>query len=389
MIKKANIQWSAKQLSKMYSNGTITFDNAIQRGFCWDNNRKSLLIHSLIENYPVPAFFASKNENGYDMLDGKQRSNAISEYINNQYRLTGIPEVTTEDGETLDINDTSFEELTEEIQDRIKDYSLTIYYFDGIDEEEINNLFFRLNNGKALSSIELIRIKAKSLDIIKSIGSHELFTSTLTASALNKYTNEDLVIKSWAILNTENPSFETKEIRPLVENVDITDEQARQLTQAYTRILDTYKVIKAVEDKEHNKIAKRVITRTHLLSLVPVALQSITDNISIESFVEFVESFFNGKKSATNSETYNSAAGSGSAKAESVKKRLTAITEAYKTFFKPEVKVDTDGKKGNKKAKVTPIRDFDDMLLPKIDDDDWQENFIPNSITDAYNCTMR
>jgi uncharacterized protein with ParB-like and HNH nuclease domain len=78
MIKKANIQWPAKQLTKMIERGTINFDNAVQRGYVWDNNRKSLLIHSMIEGYPIPAFYAAKNDNGYDMLDGKQRLNTIA-----------------------------------------------------------------------------------------------------------------------------------------------------------------------------------------------------------------------------------------------------------------------------------------------------------------------
>lgn len=48
MIKKANINWTAKQIVKMAEKGTINYDNAVQRGLCWDNERKSLLIHSII-----------------------------------------------------------------------------------------------------------------------------------------------------------------------------------------------------------------------------------------------------------------------------------------------------------------------------------------------------
>ena len=374
MIKKANIQWSAKQLSKMVERGTINFDNAVQRGYVWDNNRKSLLIHSMIEGYPIPAFYAAKNDNGYDMLDGKQRSNAIAGYLNNEYALTGIPEVTLESGKTMDINGMMFGILPEELQDRIKDYSLTIYYFDGITDEEITEMFFRLNNGKPLTAIELTRVKAKSLDKIKELGKHELFNSALTEKALNKYTNEDIVIKSWTLLNVENPSFETKFIRPLIESAEITERQAEQITAVYDRILTTYKDIVEAGDKEALKVAKRIITRTHLLSLVPVALQSINDNISIEEFAEFVMSFFNGKKSASISDIYNSAAGSASGKAENVKKRITAITEAYKACF--------DKQKVTNTNKI--INDFDNYTS-----DDWEESAkIPHEVITAYNCTI-
>lgn len=59
-------------------------------------------------------------------------SNAISDFINNKFAITGVPEISNEENETIDINGLTFSELTEDLQDTIKDYSLTVYYFDGI-----------------------------------------------------------------------------------------------------------------------------------------------------------------------------------------------------------------------------------------------------------------
>lgn len=381
MIKKANIQWSAKQLVKSMEKGTITFDNAVQRGYVWDNERKSLLIHSMIEGYPIPAFFAAKDENGYSMLDGKQRSNAIADFINGKYAITGVPEVTTESEEMIDINGLTFSELSEEIQDIIKDYSLTIYYFDGITDDEITEMFFRLNNGKPLTAIELTRVKAKSIDKIKEIGKHELFTSALTEKAISKYTNEDIVIKSWALLNTENPSFETKSIRPLIETAEITEQQSNDITASYSRILEAYKDIKETGDKEALKVAKRIITRTHLLSLVPIALKSINNDVSIEDFEAFVMTFFAGKKSATINETYNTAAGSKSASAENVRKRITAITEAYEAFCKKDNTIKEDK---TPESKPTIKTHRNDSIL----DDEWEQQSLPHEAISAYNSTI-
>lgn len=336
MLKRANINWSAKQLSKMIEKGTIRFDSAVQRGYVWDNDRKSLLIHSMIDGYPIPPFYAVKEEGIYQFLDGKQRSNAISTFFNDDFELTNIPEITMESGDELDINGLTFSQLPEEIQDRIKDYSLTIYYFEDITDEEINSMFFRLNNGKPLSAIELTRVKAKSMEIIKRIGQHELFTSTLTEKAINKYTNEDIVIKAWAVLNTENPSFETKKIRPIMEQAEITEQQEEEINQIFTRIKDTYEAILnniKFDEKQRNKIAKRVITRTHMLSIVPITLQSIKDNIIVEQFANWCCHFFNGKKSATISEKYNDNARQGSARDYAVKARLEEVAKSYSQYF--------------------------------------------------------
>jgi hypothetical protein len=215
-----------------------------------------------------------------------------------------------------------------------------------------------------------------------------LFTSALTEKAINKYTNEDIVIKSWALLNVENPSFETKVIRPLIESAEITNEQAESITTAYSRILEVYTDIKSIDDKESNKIAKRVITRTHLLSLVPVASKSISDNIDIEQFSEFVHSFFNGKKSASINDIYNTASGSHSASVDNVGKRISAITQAYNTYFKNEKKeVETEAKT-EQKQEIKPIKPIT-RNIELLDNDNWEypEN-IPHEIMSSYNNTM-
>lgn len=331
MLKRANINWTIKQFAKMTQNGNINFDNAVQRGYVWDTKRKSLLIHSILVGYPIPAFYAAKNESGYDMLDGKQRTNAIVDFINGKYELTDIPEVEVEndDGSTdmVDINTLHFAELEEALQDEITGYSLTVYYFDGITDDEIAEMFFRLNNGKPLTSVELSRVKAKSLDTIKEIGQHELFKNALTEKAMARYTNEDIVIKSYAMLHEAEPSMETKCIRPLMTNAEITEDDKRQLEEIYDRIITMHGLI---EDK---KVAKRLLTRTHLISIVPIVWRSLHDGLSDKQMAEWTAVFYSGKRSASISDMYNQNAGSGSAKKEAVRKRLSEIEKHYESFF--------------------------------------------------------
>ena len=332
MIKNANVNWTARQLAKMVSNGTITFDNAVQRGYVWDVKRKSLLIHSMIAGYPIPSFYAAQNGDNYDMLDGQQRSKAITDFLEGRFELTDVPEVevVNEDGskDMVDINTLKFDEMEETLRDEIIGYSLTVYYFDGITDDEISELFFRLNNGKPLSAIELTRVKAKSMEDIKELGQHEIFKDALTEKAMARYTNEDIVIKSYAVLHEKEPCLETKVIRPLMEQANITEEDKQQLKDIYSRILAVYKLI---EDK---KIAKRLLTRTHLISVVPIMWQSMKDGLSEEQIAEWVTKFFAGKRSASISTIYNENAGSGSARKEAVRKRLNEVEKSYKESFK-------------------------------------------------------
>ena len=130
-LNRANITWNAKQIAKMANNGTLRFDNIIQRSYVWEQTRKSELIHSMIEGYPVPAFYARRVDGKvYDFLDGKQRINAIKGFINGEYALMGIAnvEVVNDDGTTeeMDLNGMKFDDLPEQVQDAIKDYYFTI-----------------------------------------------------------------------------------------------------------------------------------------------------------------------------------------------------------------------------------------------------------------------
>jgi hypothetical protein len=197
-------------------------------------------------------------------------------------------------------------------------------------------MFYRLNNGKPLSAIELTRVKAKSLDMIKDIGKHEIFTEALSAKALNKYTNEDITIKGWAILNVEKPSLETKDIRPLIRDAEITAEQADTLKAVFTRILEAYKMVKAFATKESDKAAKRILTRTHLISICRIVKRSINENISIDDLEDFLFKFYSGKQSASTDESYNDAATKGSGKPENIAKRLNALEFAFNQYLKSQ-----------------------------------------------------
>ena len=121
--------------------------------------------------------------------------------------------------------------------------------------------------------------------------------------------------------------METKCIRPLMTNAEITEDDKRQLEEIYDRIITMHGLI---EDK---KVAKRLLTRTHLISIVPIVWRSLHDGLSDKQMAEWTAVFYSGKRSASISDMYNQNAGSGSAKKEAVRKRLSEIEKHYESFF--------------------------------------------------------
>ena len=80
------------QLLEMIKNKEIlNIRPEYQRRLRWDNKRKSLLIESLLLNIPIPPlFFYEKDMASYEVMDGQQRINAIKEFYNNEFKLTGL-----------------------------------------------------------------------------------------------------------------------------------------------------------------------------------------------------------------------------------------------------------------------------------------------------------
>ena len=345
-LQRFNINWSAKQFTKMANNGLLLFDNIFQRSYVWEIARKSNLIHSMIEGYPIPPFYARRIDGRkYDFLDGKQRMNAIQGYINGAYALTGIPEVTYTDVEgnenTIYIGGMKFDELPEELQDAIKDYSLTIYYYDNITPEQVRVLFAKLNNGKPLSTKEKNIAYCTDIKTISEIGNHPLFMETFTEKAKDSRKQLPIVMKIWLMLNEEieDISFASKDFNPVMTDTIISDEEKNDIIAVLNKAYDIYN---EVDENNPTSIAKKVkrkmVSETHLVALVPFFKWAIENNINNKLASDFmVELFYNNLVS----DEYAEACKNGCAKNANITIRHKEIEKKCNEFFREDEEQDT------------------------------------------------
>lgn len=346
-FENASITWGAKQLAAMVKNKRIVFENIIQRSYVWEKARKSLFIHSLAIGVPIPATYAKRfddgsgkrNSNVYDMLDGKQRFSTVAEFINNELVLTELPPVTfynelTDEQETEDISNKTFEELSEGLQEKIKNARISVVYFDNLTKEEERELFKRLNNGKPLSTKSRVLASCRDIEGLLDISSHELFAEMLTEKALDNKNQVSIVMKIWCMMNQEiaDVSFESKNFNPLMETTEISEEERLEMVQVFDLIMNTHTVL--MERKE-KKVAKKLYTETHLVSLVPYFAQAVSDGIDEERMSDWLVEFFKPVDGDTSvSEDYNNASGSGSAKSVNIQLRNSALADSFTEFFK-------------------------------------------------------
>lgn len=290
-----------------------------------DVSRKSLLIHSMIEGYPIPPFYFARRDDGkYDALDGQQRSLAIKGYLDGEFPLSeDMPAVTDENGYPVIITGMMFPELPEWAQDNIKDYSLTIYYFEGITEEEIAELFFRINNGKPLTSVELTRVKAKSILKFQEIAKHEMIAGAITEAGKRRYNDENVAMQAWALCFSDCRDFTTKGFRPLIESAAVTEEQVQEIGQALDYVKEVSELLNP-EEKTDKRVLKKIKTRSHLVSCTYVALKALRAGKPVDELKAVLYRFFDSNQTSV-SEIYNKSVGSGSAKPDKVQSRVQVL----------------------------------------------------------------
>lgn len=128
-------------LYEQVNDGRIISDIELQRAIVYDEDKQAKVIDSLNIGVPLPAIYLWKNADGrYEVLDGKQRIEAIKKFLQNDLPYDGH----------------IWREWDSEFQLRIKNVELTIIECSG-DDELKRKIFNRINTlGVPLTEYEVL-----------------------------------------------------------------------------------------------------------------------------------------------------------------------------------------------------------------------------------------
>lgn len=126
-------------------NGVVAFGGklnvrpAFQREFVYKDKQRDEVINTVRKGFPLNVMYWVKSEDGYELLDGQQRTISICQYIAGDYS----------------IDYQYFHNLTAEEKKQIEDYPLMIYICEGTDKEKLD--WFKIINiaGEKLTNQEL------------------------------------------------------------------------------------------------------------------------------------------------------------------------------------------------------------------------------------------
>jgi hypothetical protein len=143
MEKPSQTNYSPTDLQEMRESQSLEITPKFQRRSVWKLQERSFLIDTLIRQMPVPPIFLRNNYNSAtkktvrEVIDGQQRITCVLDYIDGKFALS----------KKLDTpyGGKRFDDLKKDQQKAIVTYPFICQVYDGIPDEDIIEVFRRLN----------------------------------------------------------------------------------------------------------------------------------------------------------------------------------------------------------------------------------------------------
>jgi hypothetical protein len=330
-MNKKTLSWNVKQTVSMIDKGTLTFDHPCQRpAGQWQTEKESLLIDSILRMF-IPPIYAIQIVNGdqktYSVIDGKQRLSAIHRFLNDQFALSELEPITLESGGNFELSGKLFSELEQEVQEEIKGFTLSfciIEIEENEDEENIiEEIFYRLNNGSPVSKEHLTLISTdQNIQnfVNETIKNHSLFTSVshFSEGQRKKSDPQMAILQTIMILSgSEFESMAAKHIREFFKDTEVRQELFDDVNKYFTIISDCF-------DNKYTKFIQKI----HISSLSYLIKNNMNKIEKVKDFILWYSE--NNKKG----DDYRRFCGAGNVKKDITLKRLDGIQKEFDNWSK-------------------------------------------------------
>ena len=151
-----------------------------QRPPVWSLSQKQLLIDTILRGYDIPKMYwrkVSKNPDKYEVVDGQQRLRTIWEFIEGGFSLGKNAEpLNGIDLKNVTYNKENSKILSDDLKRAFDIYTLDVIVMTDTDEEEVREMFLRLQNGTSLKAQEKRNAMSGNMrDFVKQIATHQFF----------------------------------------------------------------------------------------------------------------------------------------------------------------------------------------------------------------------
>lgn len=332
--------------SKKY-NFTVEYQ---RKSNVWNDDKKSFLIDSIMKNYPMPPIFMRPNidtqtgKTKYDIVDGKQRLEAIIGFIQGDVPLTSYffeDEIFINGAGDVekDISGKLFSEIKSdskfsEFVKQFWTYSINIDYLYEDDINLISNIFDRLNrNGEPLTRQELRNAKYNSsflLQTIKKLAQNQYWKERFNRLKIERMEDEEFISELF-FLTAENKFFDSK---PDTLD-DLYEAYSQKSEKEIDQVVDEFNAITgflSALDIDYETL-KKLNWTTHLYGLYSFAWYCVRSEVNAEvvkdSLIQLYTDYFakTSKDYSASLKKYKDSCSSRTRSDSQRKNRLNAIIE--------------------------------------------------------------
>ena len=175
----------------------------------WSIEKQQLFIDSLLNRFDIPKmyFHDLRPENGlfeYAVVDGKQRLQTIFRFLKDEFPLAGDFRLFVEDkGHKAPESGSYFSGFSDHWKEKFKGTSLTVALIHNATDEDIDELFSRLNNGEPLNAAEKRNaIGGNMCQLIRECSKLKFFSERLSVPN-NRYQHMEIAAKFLLIEMTQ------------------------------------------------------------------------------------------------------------------------------------------------------------------------------------------
>jgi hypothetical protein len=320
-----------RALDKLYKRRDRIEMPDFQREEVWEDDRKRLLIDSILRGWHLPKFYFRKIGDGtFECVDGQQRLTTIWEFYDNKLEMDDPARKKYGGKLYRDINDT--------FSDAFDDFEADIEEIEDATEEELRILFLRLQLGKPLNTAEKLNaIGGEMCDFCQWISQEVFFDQRI--SLKDTRFAYFAIATQWMFVEARGvqPQMRFKQLQAFLSD----NQHFSRESETATRVKTALKYLEDAFPKQCDKLRNRA----NVLSVSMLAARVVAHNLhksSADKFGKFVDSFFSelamevekGAKSKRREMlNYQEAISYGVAEGTSIQNRLTILTQSLVTKY--------------------------------------------------------
>ena len=162
-----------KPLDKLYTRrNRYDLQPDFQRSKVWDSTKERKLLDTIYKGWDIPKVYLNViDEENFEVIDGQQRLTAIFKFYDDDLALPS---------NTEKVGGLTYQQLEDRVKDKFDDYEIDLVLISDATEEEIRDLFLRLQLSVPTNTAERLNaILSNMTSFVKKLSNHNFFKNKI------------------------------------------------------------------------------------------------------------------------------------------------------------------------------------------------------------------